>query len=275
LGTIAAGAGATFFTDNQAGSAALIVLGAALVFIAIVRRIPLRLEVGGTKLDATYVGTDEAYDVGREAGVAQGLETAVDDVKELIEKGEASDRVLEPLVDQMERLGLTSQSDHTMWLDDQGTILNPRFRKTVPEDVGYRGPTACAAAGITFRQLDYWNRTALVPPSLRPEPDSDGPALYSFRDILILKIVKQLLDTGVSLQQIRLAVSHLYPRRVDDLASLTIMSDGVSVYECSSPDEVVALVERVKAFFGISMGRTISKLRAILREMPGEQLPAL
>ena len=110
------------------------------------------------------------------------------------------------------------------------------------ENTGYRGPTACAAAGITYRQLDYWARTGLVEPSVRAAHGSGSLRLYSFRDILVLKVVKRLLDTGISLQQIRTAVSHLHDRGVSDLARLTLMSDGVSVYECTSPDQVVDLL---------------------------------
>ena len=71
------------------------------------------------------------------------------------------------------------------------------------EDAGYRGPTACKAAGITYRQLDYWARTGLVEPAVRGAAGSGSQRLYGFRDILVLKVVKRLLDTGVSLQQIR------------------------------------------------------------------------
>ena len=66
------------------------------------------------------------------------------------------------------------------------------------EDVGYRGVTACKAAGITYRQLDYWARTGLVEPSVRTAKGSGSQRLYGFRDILVLKVVKRLLDTGVS-----------------------------------------------------------------------------
>src|SRR5271168_334963 len=104
---------------------------------------------------------------------------------------------------------------------------------------GYRGPTACHAAGITYRQLDYWARTGLVEPSVRAAQGSGSQRLYSFRDILVLKVVKRLLDTGISLQQIRAAVAHLHSRGTGDLAKVTLMSDGVSVYECTSADEVV------------------------------------
>ncbi len=79
------------------------------------------------------------------------------------------------------------------------------------EVIGYRGPTACAAAGITYRQLDYWARTGLVEPSVRPAYGSGTQRLYSFRDVVVLKIVKRFLDTGVALQNIRAAVQHLRP----------------------------------------------------------------
>ena len=79
-------------------------------------------------------------------------------------------------------------------------------------DVGFRGPVACAAADITYRQLDYWARTGLVEPSVRPATGSGTQRLYGFRDILVLKVVKRLLDTGVSLQNIRTAVEHLRAR---------------------------------------------------------------
>src|SRR6476660_10479189 len=65
------------------------------------------------------------------------------------------------------------------------------------EDTGYRGPTACKAAGISYRQLDYWARTGLVEPSVRGATGSGTQRLYGFRDILVLKVVKRLLDTAV------------------------------------------------------------------------------
>jgi DNA-binding transcriptional MerR regulator len=141
----------------------------------------------------------------------------------------------------------------------------------IPDDVGYRGPTACAAAGITYRQLDYWARTGLVEPTIRPASGSGSQRLYSFRDILVLKIVKRLLDTGVSLQQIRQAVQYLRERGVEDLAGITLMSDGASVYECTSADEVVDLVQGGQGVFGIAVGRVWREVEATLIEMPGER----
>ncbi|MEN5073966.1 MerR family transcriptional regulator [Isoptericola cucumis] len=137
---------------------------------------------------------------------------------------------------------------------------------------GYRGTTACRVAGITYRQLDYWARTGLVEPSIRPATGSGTHRLYSFRDILVLKVVKRLLDTGVSLHQIRSAVTHLRERGVDDLAQITLMSDGASVYECTSPDEVVDLVQGGQGVFGIAVGRVWRDIEGTLSSMPTESL---
>jgi DNA-binding transcriptional MerR regulator len=143
------------------------------------------------------------------------------------------------------------------------------------EQIGYRGPTACKAAGITYRQLDYWARTGLVEPSIRSTIGSGTPRLYSFRDILVLKVVKRLLDTGVSLQQIRIAVGHLRDRGVDDLGQLTLMSDGASVYECTSADEVFDLVQGGQGVFGIAVGRVWREVEGSLAELPGERPDAI
>ncbi len=139
------------------------------------------------------------------------------------------------------------------------------------EDTGYRGPTACRAAGITYRQLDYWARTGLVEPSVRGATGSGTQRLYGFRDILVLKVVKRLLDTGVSLQQIRVAVSQLRERGVDDLARITLMSDGASVYECTSADEVIDLVQGGQGVFGIALGRVWHEVEGELAALPSER----
>ena len=138
-------------------------------------------------------------------------------------------------------------------------------------EIGYRGATACAAAGISYRQLDYWARTGLLEPSVRTASGSGTARLYGFRDILVLKIVKRLLDTGVSLQQIRTAVEHLRARGTTDLTQVTLMSDGVSVYECTSPDEVIDLLAGGQGVFGIAIGRVWQEIEGSLSQLPSDQ----
>lgn len=152
---------------------------------------------------------------------------------------------------------------------EQGVLFDDPV-SLVDENLGYRGPTACKAAGITYRQLDYWARTQLVEPTVRSASGSGTQRLYSFRDVLVLKIVKRLLDTGVSLQQIRSSVEHLRTRGVEDLAGITLMSDGASVYECTSASEVIDLVQAGQGVFGIAIGRVWRELETNLAQLPGE-----
>ena len=149
-----------------------------------------------------------------------------------------------------------------------GPATSSHGTETSAEEIGYRSATACAAAGITYRTLDYWARTGLVEPSVRAAHGSGSQRLYSFRDILVLKVVKRLLDTGISLQQIRAAVQHLRDRSNADLAQVTLMSDGVSVYECTSADEVVDLLQGGHGVFGVALGRVWREVEGDLAVLP-------
>ena len=105
-------------------------------------------------------------------------------------------------------------------------------------------------------------------PSVRGAAGSGSQRLYSFRDILILKVVKRLLDAGISLQQIRTAVAHLRERGTDDLTRVTLMSDGASVYECTSNDEVIDLLQGGQGVFGIAIGGVWREIEGTLAELP-------
>ena len=132
---------------------------------------------------------------------------------------------------------------------------------------GYRGAIAARAAGISYRQLDYWARTQLVEPTVRSAAGSGSQRLYGFRDILVLKLVKRLLDTGISLQQIRVAVNQLRESGINDLAQTTLMSDGASVYLCTSDEQVIDLVSRGQGVFGIAVGKVLREVESSLVEL--------
>ncbi|MGI8761268.1 MAG: MerR family transcriptional regulator [Jatrophihabitantaceae bacterium] len=156
---------------------------------------------------------------------------------------------------------------------EQGTL----FADPAPAPdamLGYRGPIACSAAGITYRQLDYWARTELVVPTIRSASGSGSQRLYSFTDILVLKVVKRLLDTGVSLPNIRIAVDALRARGVQDLERLTLLSDGTTVYECTSSEEVVDLLRGGQGVFGIAVSGALRELVGSLAHLPGERADA-
>lgn len=141
----------------------------------------------------------------------------------------------------------------------------------VPSDTGYRGPIAHRVAGITYRQLDYWARTGLVVPSIRDAEGSGTQRLYSFRDILLLRVVKRFLDVGISLQQVRKAIDHLRARGIDNLTELTLVSDGFSVYEVTSAHELYDLSSGGQGMFMISVSSVWRELEGTLSTLPGER----
>ncbi|HEY5977991.1 MAG TPA: MerR family transcriptional regulator [Microlunatus sp.] len=157
--------------------------------------------------------------------------------------------------------------------DAQGLLFEGDF-DPIPANIGFRGPIACNAAGITYRQLDYWARTGLVVPEVRGASGSGSQRLYSFRDVLLLKVIKRLLDAGISLNQIRTAIEHLRARGVQDLTEVTLMSDGVSVFECTSDDEVIDLLRGGQGVFGIALGGVWRDIEGTLLELPAERAEA-
>jgi DNA-binding transcriptional MerR regulator len=108
-------------------------------------------------------------------------------------------------------------------------------------EAGYRGPQVCKIVGITYRQLDYWARTGLVRPSVMDANGSGTQRLYSYRDLVELKVIKQMLDAGISLQSARKAVDAL--RAFDhDLASVRIVIQGPSIVLAQSDEQVMDLL---------------------------------
>jgi len=121
---------------------------------------------------------------------------------------------------------------------------------------GYRAPQVCGLVNITYRQLDYWARTNLIRPSVQAAAGSGSQRLYSFTDIVQLKIVKRLLDAGMSLKRIRSAIKILSEQLKSNnpLSDVTLLSDGATIYAAHSPDEVVDVFKRGQGVFGIAVG---------------------
>jgi DNA-binding transcriptional MerR regulator len=124
---------------------------------------------------------------------------------------------------------------------------------------GFRVPDVCRIVGISYRQLDYWARTGLVTPSIRDARGSGTQRLYSFQDLVTLRVIKNLIDTGVSLQRVRKAVDHL-KQMGRPTAGATLFSDGNRVYEAHSPEAMIDLLKNGQAVFAIAVDRVWSDL---------------
>lgn len=117
-------------------------------------------------------------------------------------------------------------------------------------EAGFRGPQVCAIVGISYRQLDYWARTDLLRPSLADARGSGTQRLYSYRDLLELKVIKELLDAGLNLREARRAVECLR-RSGDDLASANLVLGGAGTVLASSGEEIVDLLRGGQGVFNI------------------------
>jgi DNA-binding transcriptional MerR regulator len=135
----------------------------------------------------------------------------------------------------------------------------------VAETQGYRVPEVCRVVGISYRQLDYWARTGLVTPSVRAAGGSGTQRLYSFLDLVQLKVIKKLIDAGISLQRIRKAIQYLRQNKDKGLSGITLMSDGVGIYACESEDEIIDLVKRGQGVFAIALDKVWEDLSSSLR----------
>ncbi|HEX7099842.1 MAG TPA: MerR family transcriptional regulator [Acidimicrobiia bacterium] len=157
--------------------------------------------------------------------------------------------------------------------DNQATASN----KVEAEEFGYRAPQVCNLVGITYRQLDYWARTGLLEPSLRQASGSGSQRLYSFTDVVQLKVIKQLLDAGMSLKKIRSAVEILKQQLASDkpLTDVTLLSDGRTIYAATSADEVMDVLRRGQGVFGIAVGPVQDEVAGAIHELfPEEREPA-
>jgi DNA-binding transcriptional MerR regulator len=140
---------------------------------------------------------------------------------------------------------------------------------------GYRGPQACKIVGITYRQLDYWTRTELVTPSLQEATGSGSQRLYSFNDLLQLKVIKSLTDAGASLQKVRQAIDYVRTNLDDDWSRITIGADGLGVYACTTDQQVVDLLRKGQGVLGavVAVDKIRDQLAGTLRELRPKSQP--
>jgi DNA-binding transcriptional MerR regulator len=118
----------------------------------------------------------------------------------------------------------------------------PGMSESVPDVDGFRGPQVCSLVGITYRQLDYWARTGLLRPSIADARGSGTQRRYAYTDVVELKVIKQLLDAGISLQRARRAVECLRGGLGGDLASANLVLVGTDSVLAHSDGEVVDLL---------------------------------
>jgi len=137
------------------------------------------------------------------------------------------------------------------------------------QSTGYRGPQACKIVGVTYRQLDYWTRTGLINPSLQAAQGSGTQRLYSFNDLLQLKVIKSLTDAGASLQKVRQAIEYVRSNLAGDPSAVTIVADGSGVYACTTDSEIIDLLRSGQGVLGavVAVGKVRDELNGDLKRL--------
>jgi DNA-binding transcriptional MerR regulator len=136
---------------------------------------------------------------------------------------------------------------------------------------GFRGPQVCKLVGITYRQLDYWARTNLIRPSIADARGSGTQRRYGYTDLVELKVIKSLLDAGVSLQSARKAIEYLRTNLGEDIASASLVLNGSRSVLARSDGEIVDLVRKGQGVLNIvPLGGMVDELDAAIHELRPE-----
>ena len=141
---------------------------------------------------------------------------------------------------------------------------------------GYTGPEVCKITGISYRQLDHWTTTNLISASLRNIKGSGFHRIYSFNDIILVKLVKKLRTAGISLQKIRLALKNVNKilGSKKNISDVSLFSDGTSIFVVTENDQMIDLLKRGQAVFGISLGPVHTETEAEVFSLYPEKISA-
>jgi DNA-binding transcriptional MerR regulator len=135
-------------------------------------------------------------------------------------------------------------------------------------DEGFRGPQVCKIVGITYRQLDYWARTDLIRPSIADAKGSGTQRRYAYRDLVELKVIKSLLDAGVSLQLARKGIEYLRQNLGEDIATASLVLNGPASVLARSDGEVIDLMRKGQGVMSIvALGPVVDDLESAIHEL--------
>jgi DNA-binding transcriptional MerR regulator len=139
---------------------------------------------------------------------------------------------------------------------------------------GFRGPQVCSIVGITYRQLDYWARTDLLRPSVSEARGSGTQRRYSYSDLLQLKVIKRLLDAGLSLQSARRAIQCLRSSGEEVTSANLVIEEGRTVL-ARSGEEIIDLLRGGQGVLNIvPLASVVSEIDAAILNLRGLDQPA-
>lgn len=145
-------------------------------------------------------------------------------------------------------------SEQLELITDEGRVVNFKQEK------GYKMNVVCSVFKITKKNLDYWEKTNLVIPSISNKQGSGFERIYSYNDLVKVRIIKSLLDIGVGLQTIRKTLEGLKKYTKEDWTKVTLLSDGKRMYYCKSQDEIIDIMSNGQGVFAIDLKNIFTSL---------------
>jgi len=141
-------------------------------------------------------------------------------------------------------------------------VLNNTIRKI------YSSAEVCNIIGITYKQLDYYDRTDFIKPSINGAGGYGTRRMYGFNDLMKLKVIKKLMEAGISLQKLRKTKRYLeqYKEGNDALLNVTLISDGNTVYACDSDKAIIDTLKSGQGVFGIALGKVYVDLNGDIQK---------
>jgi DNA-binding transcriptional MerR regulator len=122
---------------------------------------------------------------------------------------------------------------------------------TASIEQGFSGNKTAEIVGISYRQLDYWARTDLVRPSLADAAGSGTRRRYSYRDLLELKVIKNLLDAGLKLETVREIFTYLRENLGEDVTTANLVIQGSKTVLIRKDSELIDLVKQGQGVLNI------------------------
>lgn len=163
-------------------------------------------------------------------------------------------------------MGVESHTDSV-----QGSFFGDSLLEQDPS-LGYATATVSKVTGLSTRQLDHWASTGIYAPTLVNAKGSGNHRLYSFRDVLVLKMFKRLIETGVTVQKIRRAAQALEEMGISDLTNTTLVSDGSTIFYVKSSDEIIDILKSGQGVFAVSLQSLWSETEGVLKDFPTKKV---
>jgi DNA-binding transcriptional MerR regulator len=141
--------------------------------------------------------------------------------------------------------------------------------------MNFNSKTVSGITGLSIRQIDYWDRTHFIKPSVREATGYGSTRIYSFEDLIQLKVAKSLLGNGISLQRIRKSVWYLrktMPSIERPLSDLKFLTDGESIFVLTKDSKVIIdTLKNGQVVFSVQLGNIIDELKGEIRALDNKR----